>query len=90
MKRWTKADYIKALQIVQEYEEQQKECDMKVITMNFPIGCYVYSKLNRFVEGKVVDYGNWYGIPSLILEKNDVKGSIRKTKCLYTNAVRLY
>lgn len=67
--------------VIQQYEKEQAE--MKKLReqaeMTFPIGISVYSKKNKNLSGRVIGYGAWNGITSLLLNNG--------RKILSTNAI---
>jgi len=83
----SKKQYLEAKQIVEEYEKQTKVAENKIrqAKKDFPLNCFVVSKLNTAVRGNVIDYRRYSGTVKLILERKNNKN----TSVLIHNAVRI-
>jgi len=68
----SKKDYEKAVKTVEQFEKEQEENKLllDLAKIEFPIDCYVVSKLNTAVRGIVKDYGIWSGAVQLKCERS--------------------
>ena len=82
----TKQQYQKCLKVVEEYENQQEQAKHKLelAKLDFPIGQFVRSKLNKDVKGVVYDYAIYNGDVQLKIVSNGIN-----KKVMVRNAVKI-